>query len=71
MPNAEAANTIVKTVFLPEATLAWIIESKKERGSAMNKEKKERRPAAGSSTGKRKARSEPGVNGHTKLVFFS
>lgn len=53
-PNAETSSKVLKTVYLPEETIAWLAEL-----SRTTKEKKERRPPA-----KRKAPVK--TNGHAK-----
>ncbi|KAF9457542.1 armadillo-type protein [Collybia nuda] len=57
LPNADAANKILKTVYLPEETLSWLAEISKPSNQ---KEKKERKTAA-----KRKA-APAKPNGHSK-----
>lgn len=57
LPNAEAANKVVKTVYLPEETQKWVAELGKP---SQNKERKERK-----ATGKRKAPATK-TNGATK-----
>ncbi|OCH91293.1 hypothetical protein OBBRIDRAFT_792457 [Obba rivulosa] len=61
LPNAEAANQILKTVYLPEKTLTWLAEQHKERKPS---EAKEKQKAEAKTTGKRKA--APKTNGHAK-----
>ncbi|TRM60411.1 armadillo-type protein [Schizophyllum amplum] len=60
--SPEAANQVVKHVYLSDETLDWLKESSKP---AQNKEKKERK-----TTGKRKASSAPKTNGTTKYAPF-
>ncbi|KAF8223437.1 cohesin-associated protein Pds5 [Tricholoma matsutake] len=57
LPNAEAANKILKTIYLPEETLSWLSELSK---NSKVKEKKERKPL-----GKRKAPVTK-ANGYSK-----
>ncbi|KII91267.1 hypothetical protein PLICRDRAFT_105332 [Plicaturopsis crispa FD-325 SS-3] len=68
LPNPEAANKIMKTVYLPEETASWLAESSKAAKAAKNEDLKKRRaerPARPSkATGKRKA--APRTNGHAK-----
>ncbi|KAH9928578.1 armadillo-type protein [Amylocystis lapponica] len=56
LPGAEAANEILKTVYLPENTLAWLAEQAKiMRAEGKEKPRAERKPA-----GKRKAAPKTG-----------
>ncbi|EMD34698.1 hypothetical protein CERSUDRAFT_116889 [Gelatoporia subvermispora B] len=61
LPNAEAANQILKTVYLPEQTLTWLAEQHKERKPAEAKDKTKAEPKT---AGKRKA--APKANGNAK-----
>ncbi|OBZ77502.1 Sister chromatid cohesion protein pds5 [Grifola frondosa] len=63
LPNAEAANEILKTIYLPENTLSWLAEHAKQSKAAQ--EPKPDKPRAERKTaGKRKAAAK--TNGSTK-----
>ncbi|KAH7926273.1 hypothetical protein BV22DRAFT_1128351 [Leucogyrophana mollusca] len=64
LPNAEAASKILKTVYLPDETSAWLGESSK--GQKPSASMKERRHKEIKSPAKRKAR--PKTNGQAKRV---
>ncbi|KAJ8473024.1 hypothetical protein ONZ45_g16446 [Pleurotus djamor] len=57
LPSAEAANTVLKTVYLPEGAIDWLNDLGKPKQSGKDREKKEK------STVKRKA-SASKSNGH-------
>ncbi|CCM05112.1 uncharacterized protein FIBRA_07319 [Fibroporia radiculosa] len=59
LPNAEAANEILKTVYLPENTLSWLSDQRKAAQEPKEKARTERK-----TTGKRKA--VPKTNGSSK-----
>ncbi|KAI0064905.1 cohesin-associated protein Pds5 [Artomyces pyxidatus] len=68
LPNPEAANEILKRVYLPHETMDWLKEQAKSAraaAAAENKPKPERKPAA-----KRKA-AVPRTNGHAKRARAS
>jgi len=60
LPTAEAANEILKTVYLPEGVLSWLAEKQSRAPVDKDKPKAERRAPA-----KRKAPA-PKTNGHAK-----
>jgi len=62
LPNAEAANEILKTIYLPENTLGWLTEQHKERKAQEPKQDKPRTDRK--TSGKRKA--APKTNGAAK-----
>ncbi|KAG1784584.1 armadillo-type protein [Suillus plorans] len=68
LPNPEAATKILKTVYLPEETSAWLSESSKTQkpvGTSKEKRREPREPKDSKSPPKRKA-SRHRANGSTK-----
>ncbi|KAG1858786.1 armadillo-type protein [Suillus subalutaceus] len=68
LPNPEAATKILKTVYLPEETSAWLLESSKTQkpaGTSKEKRRESREPKDSKSPPKRKA-SRHRTNGTTK-----
>ncbi|KAG1732950.1 armadillo-type protein [Suillus lakei] len=68
LPNPESATKILKTVYLPEETSAWLLESSKSHkpaGASKEKRREPREPKDSKSPPKRKA-SRHRVNGTTK-----
>ncbi|KAI0938430.1 hypothetical protein AcW1_001836 [Taiwanofungus camphoratus] len=63
LPNAEAANEILKTVYLPANTLSWLAEQAKQ-AKAAQEPKQEKPRTERKTTGKRKAASR--TNGSVK-----
>ncbi|KAH9932198.1 armadillo-type protein [Fomitopsis serialis] len=55
LPSAEAASQIIKTVYLPDETLAWLKEHHKTQPRAAQEPKQEKPRAERKTTGKRKA----------------